>query len=688
MDLPDYTKIIEKPMDLGTIQSKLFDGKYADLVLAKNSSDASSINGLDYAISLVLIDVEQIWQNCYVYNLEGSSVYRMADVQRSQCNRIRQRSIESDLPIAVKNFVKKFVDDAEAKRKQISTASTLIPYASRLPKFVKIAANEVLTPKPGSPVIERKSATTQAASRSVIVIDPDSNTIVRYYTTQRFAMQACYKLLKNGHDSGLSPHTDHFWRKMIKAASLDPTITVFGYRWLLQDEVLDRMVIFPGFIDKLEKPSSKELKKSITLRQNLLVLKKDAISGAILERFSSIEDAYRDWISTKNISISKSGVCSSENKDLVLFEKDFLQGTHHIDGIRWKLEILKTPHNNLKDKVSRSSRTASSMDKQRPSSVDKQRLKEITRKEKKDQRQAEFIASIPPPLHDHCNAYIRHGKNYCKRKVVPDGNYCLIHMKQLLQGNGLATGVMPMSKIKGTLPPDRKRHGKQAGHDKSSSVNVNLKPNILKTILTKGHQTNEFPKESNGKDVLNSLNMSEAKAIPIVSGNLQVSVENITTQAASLVATHASGTTVSHLHSSLSPAAMVSKSEDQVNVNFNQRCDYTPVLQTTSRLETTSVTQSFPYNATTLPGADVKMSSSNHTKRSNITPVVESNMNISMVEGKAKVQSNHSSGSESMKDSVVTPIFNTVQNDVPECSSTDPKSILNGVKNQSTDSVT
>ncbi|XP_003743492.1 bromodomain adjacent to zinc finger domain protein 1A [Galendromus occidentalis] len=56
-DAPDYLKIIKKPMDLGTIQTKLNDMKY--------TTNVSFVN-----------DVLQVFINCEAYNLEEAEVYK------------------------------------------------------------------------------------------------------------------------------------------------------------------------------------------------------------------------------------------------------------------------------------------------------------------------------------------------------------------------------------------------------------------------------------------------------------------------------------------------------------------------------------------------------------------------------------------------------------------------------------
>ena len=74
-NVPGYSELVKKPMDLGTIAARLTNDRgYADLYRPNESWDD--------VIVAVLRDIELVWHNCFTFNLEGSSVYRMAEVQR------------------------------------------------------------------------------------------------------------------------------------------------------------------------------------------------------------------------------------------------------------------------------------------------------------------------------------------------------------------------------------------------------------------------------------------------------------------------------------------------------------------------------------------------------------------------------------------------------------------------------
>ena len=71
----DYPEIIQKPMDLQTVKDKLMGGKYA-------------------TYEDVFNDVQLIWDNCKLYNMMGSEIYkiceRMEKMAKRQIQKFRQ----------------------------------------------------------------------------------------------------------------------------------------------------------------------------------------------------------------------------------------------------------------------------------------------------------------------------------------------------------------------------------------------------------------------------------------------------------------------------------------------------------------------------------------------------------------------------------------------------------------------
>ena len=59
LELPLYPKLIKKPMDLGTVEQKLHDSAYK-------------------TVAEFVDDVNLVWSNAQIFNLEGSDIYNMA----------------------------------------------------------------------------------------------------------------------------------------------------------------------------------------------------------------------------------------------------------------------------------------------------------------------------------------------------------------------------------------------------------------------------------------------------------------------------------------------------------------------------------------------------------------------------------------------------------------------------------
>mmetsp|Transcript_21403 Transcript_21403/g.34619 ORF Transcript_21403/g.34619 Transcript_21403/m.34619 type:complete len:368 (-) Transcript_21403:86-1189(-) len=93
LGLDDYPKIIKQPMDLGTVERKLTNGKYKD------------IDGFAK-------DMRLIWDNTMTYNVEGSDIHRDA--------------------LSLSNmFNRKFKDIEEFERKQKESAAESTPAPAR-----------------------------------------------------------------------------------------------------------------------------------------------------------------------------------------------------------------------------------------------------------------------------------------------------------------------------------------------------------------------------------------------------------------------------------------------------------------------------------------------------------------------------------------------------------------------------
>merc|ERR1711957_452527 len=111
-----YLKFIKDPKDLTTIAMNLINGTYlqdASSTLSKMDINVCDLNEntFDEIILAVLNDIEKVWQNCFVFNEEGSAMYRIGKIMQEKYHTISQRSFYNDLTPGIKKFYNNFVTE-------------------------------------------------------------------------------------------------------------------------------------------------------------------------------------------------------------------------------------------------------------------------------------------------------------------------------------------------------------------------------------------------------------------------------------------------------------------------------------------------------------------------------------------------------------------------------------------------
>merc|ERR1712238_142906 len=146
IDTPIYNQIIKDPKDLTTIAMNLINGTYlqdASLGLSVKSIALNLINGtylqdasstlskkdinvcdlnentFDEIILAVLNDIEKVWQNCFVFNEEGSAMYRIGKIMQEKYHTISQRSFYNDLTPDIKLDLVKYIKECSKEQQQI-----------------------------------------------------------------------------------------------------------------------------------------------------------------------------------------------------------------------------------------------------------------------------------------------------------------------------------------------------------------------------------------------------------------------------------------------------------------------------------------------------------------------------------------------------------------------------------------
>lgn len=391
--VPNYKAIVKNPMDLGTISTNIVNGKYMELFQENQSWD-------DVLVA-VLKDIELVWHNCFTFNFEGSSVYRMAEVQRRKYQKIRKRNFESLLTSETKARVEEYVAECNLARSKIRG----------LPKKDR-----------------RHNSRNKIAVRSwkrtnkvLGILDPDTGLIVKMYNSFKGATLAAQFLLGLGHPmefTSLSDLSEHYMKKIVQASAKNSNVLLFGYRWLYMEDLVLRKVKFGSrgdeglgrsgpspndctvevkqgndshvFLSIEESLSWAGLPNDVSLdevRQKLLEMpsgdwtticglswrktkqrrrmqngskeaglvdiskypvhptisfvREDLITRRVLAGFESEAAAYADWLEMRQTSAL--GGPADEPQDLEYFKLYYLDGERNVDGLIWRASLPPEP---------------------------------------------------------------------------------------------------------------------------------------------------------------------------------------------------------------------------------------------------------------------------------------------------------------------------------------------------------
>lgn len=236
-----YKQIVKHPMDLGTICFKLINKGYAWV-------DEEDVN-MDDIVSSVLEDVELVWHNCFLFNGEGTSIYRMGEVQRRRAQMIQRRSFEHLLSEKVKNRVRTFIQGAEKSR----TAALKRSMATGLPRLDDPREKAMRDMKLRG---KRKIALDSPklpSGRSIAVLDTVSGRVVRVYSTSNTAAQAVRTLRKCRYrcEWKCDTITNVTMKLIAEICRKDPKVLLFGYRWVFLEELRAGRVAFSPATDDL-----------------------------------------------------------------------------------------------------------------------------------------------------------------------------------------------------------------------------------------------------------------------------------------------------------------------------------------------------------------------------------------------------------------------------------------------------
>lgn len=220
-----YSKIVKTPMDLGTIGSKLLNGEYKKFFDAHKSwSDVHLA---------ILKDVELVWNNCFLFNLNGSAIARMADVLRKRMLAMRAKSIDRDLAGVVLSKLDEYAKTCRKKRGTIAVP----PHLDGRP-----TSRHRITIK----------STKIGRSTKVAILDPETGMVVKIYTTLRSAAVAADYVGKSHKHELRRAISEDAVKDVVKRSADDPSVTLFGHRWLELEKLQAGHVRFGSAAPKIQ----------------------------------------------------------------------------------------------------------------------------------------------------------------------------------------------------------------------------------------------------------------------------------------------------------------------------------------------------------------------------------------------------------------------------------------------------
>lgn len=219
----------------------------------------------------------------------------MGQVLQRKFSVIRRASFEKELNSFVRQNLNIFVDECNAKRQDLS--NSLKPWIPKSKYHVNISNKG-------------------PANKTIAIFDKDTKMVVKQYTS---ITSACYiaEFLSNlGHKSEIETASKTKVREYIMSMQENPSLLLFGYRWLLMDNLRS------GNFKLEDKPSS------------AIIQKKCKISKSVLEEFDSLECAYESWLSAINICISILQL-KDFARNVDYFLRHFLDGNSTVDSVEW-----------------------------------------------------------------------------------------------------------------------------------------------------------------------------------------------------------------------------------------------------------------------------------------------------------------------------------------------------------------
>jgi len=148
------------------------------------------------------------------------------------------------------------------------------------------------------------------------ILDKDTSMVIKQYTSVSASFAVAEFLSKLGHSSEVKTCNKQKIREYIRAMQVDPSLTLFGYRWIYMDNIRSGKFTLSAKV------------------ADAIIRKQCKISQAVLEEYSSIEDAHKSWLNalSKCVGATES---IGEDKSVEYFQKCYLDGGNSLDAQEW-----------------------------------------------------------------------------------------------------------------------------------------------------------------------------------------------------------------------------------------------------------------------------------------------------------------------------------------------------------------
>lgn len=230
----------------------------------------------------------------------------MGQVLRRKTAVIRRVSFENDLDSFVRQNFDAFVEDCKVKREELSHS---------LKPWIPSSKYQINVPARGS-----------ANKRKIGIFDPATNMLVKQYTAFAAAFSVTEFLTRLGHKSEIKTNIKQKVKEHIMAMQDNPEILLFGYRWIL--------------MDNLRSGNFKLHKSTATVEK---VCK---VSKTVLAAYDTIEEAFQGWKDALGKSVGISQIRESD-KTLDKFKQCFLYGESSIDEQVWVKTKYRSATNSI-----------------------------------------------------------------------------------------------------------------------------------------------------------------------------------------------------------------------------------------------------------------------------------------------------------------------------------------------------